>query len=127
MSTPINKNVDQSLEKSAQPLSLVNDATTLEMGVTAILALAQNSQKHLVSFMEAIANEVKKLNIQATFYDPGIKSFESALRKAKKGRGVPNQIRLLTDPYRGSMILETMDGIKTAEDFITNNAEKYGF
>jgi hypothetical protein len=127
MSTPINKNVNARFEKSTQPLSIFENANTLEEGVNVLLSLAPVSQKNLVSFMEAIASEVKTLGIQATFYDPGIKSYESALRKAKKGYGIPNQIRLLTDPYRGSMILENLDAIKKAESYIEANAEKMGF
>jgi len=127
MSTPINKNVDPKFEKSTQPLNIVNAASTLEEGVNALLSLATTSQNNLVTFMEAIVDEVKSIGVQASFYDPGIKSFDSALRKAKKGYGIPNQIRLLTDPYRGSMILENMDAIRKAEDFIRNSAKKYGF
>jgi hypothetical protein len=127
MSTPINKNVDARFEKSTQPLSIVKNASTLEEGVEILLKLAPVSQKNLVAFMEATANTVKAIGVQATFYDLGIKSYDSALRKAKKGYGTPNQIRLLTDPYRGSMILENMDGITKAEDFIKTNAKKYGF
>lgn len=127
MSTPINKNVNVRFEKSTQPLSIFENANTLEEGVDALLSLALVSQKNLVSFMEEIASEVKTLGIQASFYDPGIKSYESALRKAKKGYGIPNQIRLLTDPYRGSMILENLEAIKKAESYIEANAEKKGF
>jgi hypothetical protein len=127
MTTPINKNVNARFVKSTQPAAIVADAETLEEGVKALLGLATASQRNLVTFMTAIAEEVKKSGIQATFYDPGIKSYESALRKAKKGYGVPNQIRLLTDPYRGSMILGTYEGIKQAEAFITKSANDYGF
>lgn len=127
MSTPINKNVNARYEKSTQPLSIFENTNTLEDGVKALLSLAPTSQKSLVSFMEAIANEVKSLGGQATFYDPGIKSYESALRKAKKGYRIPNQIRLLTDPYRGSMILENLEAIKKAEEFIEANSERSGF
>ena len=127
MTTPINKNVNTRFEKSTQPLSIFAKANTLEEGVQTLLSLAPISQMNLVKFMEAIANEVKSLGIQATFYDPGIKSYDSALRKAKKGYGIPNQIRLLTDPYRGSMILENLEAINTAEKFIETKSENYGF
>ena len=127
MSTPINKNVAERFVKSTQPLSIVKGASSLEEGVKTLLALATKSQQNLVKFMDAIVEEVKKSGTQATYYDPGIKSYDSALRKAKKGYGIPNQIRLLTDPYRASMILGTYEGIKLAEDFINTNAEKYGF
>jgi len=127
MSTPINKTVNVKFEKSTQPLSIIENATTLESGIELLLKLAIASQKNLVEFMNAIANDIKSIGVQATFYDPGIKSYESALRKAKKGYGIPNQIRLLTDPYRGSMILENIEAIRKAEGFIKNNSEKYGF
>lgn len=127
MSTPINKNVNARFEKSTQPKGIFQDAQTLEAGVEILLKLAPVSQKNLVAFMEATASDVKSIGVQATFYDPGIKGYDSALRKAKKGYGTPNQIRLLTDPYRGSMILENMDAVEKAENFIKNNAKNYGF
>jgi hypothetical protein len=127
MSTPINVTVNARFESSTQPASLFQNMTTLEEGVTRLLELASSSQKKLVRFMDAIVADLKSKGINSSYYDPGIKSFDSALRKAKKGYGTPNQIRLLTDPYRASMIVEEKDGIKIISDFIRSNAQSFGF
>ncbi len=127
MSTPINVTVNSRFESSTQPASLFANMATLEEGVTRLLELATSSQKKLVRFMDAIVADLKSKGVNSSYYDPGIKSFDSALRKAKKGYGTPNQIRLLTDPYRASMIVEENEGIKMVSEFIRNNAESFGF
>ncbi len=127
MSTPINVTVNSRFESSTQPASLFTNAKSLEEGVTRLLELAASSQKKLVRFMDGMVADLKSKNINSSYYDPGIKSFDSALRKAKKGYGTPNQIRLLTDPYRASMIVEDKEGIQLVSDFIRNNAESFGF
>jgi hypothetical protein len=127
MSTPINHTVNAKFESSVQPMSIVQNAKTLEEGVQKLLDLAPTSQKKLVRFMDNIVEFLKQKGIDASYYDPGIKSFDSALRKAKKGYGTPNQIRLLTDPYRASMIVEDKNGIQLINDYIKQNSEKNGF
>ena len=127
MSTPINVTVNARFESSTQPAALFQNMTTLEEGVTRLLELATSSQKKLVRFMDAIVAKLKSKGINSSYFDTGIKSFDSALRKAKKGYGTPNQIRLLTDPYRASMIVEEINGIKMVSDFIRSNAESFGF
>lgn len=127
MSTPINLTVDKRFEASTQPASLFQGTNTLEEGVTRLLELATSSQKKLVRFMDVIVEHLKSNGIASSYYDPGIKSFDSALRKAKKGYGTPNQIRLLTDPYRASMIVEEKEGIKMVSAFIKSQAESFKF
>jgi predicted acetyltransferase len=127
MSTPINVTVNARFESSTQPASLFTGISSLEDGVTRLLELATSSQKKLVRFMDAIVANLKSQGIESSYYDPGIKSFDSAVRKAKKGYGTPNQIRLLTDPYRASMIVEQKEGIKMISDFIKSQADAFKF
>lgn len=118
MSTPINKSANDKFNKPSQPLNLVKNAQSLEEGVEKLVQMAPASQRQLVVFMEAAASAVRGFGVQATYYNPGIKSYESALRKAKKGYGFPGRIRLLTDTYRGSMILQNLHALEIAQNFI---------
>ena len=125
----INKDIVHKLKNIAQPLSTIEHLSSLEEGVTRLLELGENSQKHLTRFMNHVVRHFTDNNIEILYYNPLIKSFQSALRKAKSGGigGVKNQIRAFDDPYRGSLILNTMANIYNVSNFIERHSEEYGF
>ena len=63
----------------------------------------------------------------AAYYDPNIKSYDSAVRRVKNSHGVPNQIRQLTDVYRASIILSQLDDIPITISLINDLFNKYNF
>ena len=99
--TEINKDCDPEFCAFQQPLELFNDITNLEDGVKHLLTLAESSQERLINLI--VSNLVKP---GISYYNPGIKGYDSALRKAKASYGTPNQIRQLTDCYRASIIFD---------------------
>ena len=105
--TIINKDCNPDFCDHQQPLELFTDINTLEKGVRRLLTLADTSQRKLI--LALIQYKFNKNGI--TYYNPGVKSYESALRKAKASYGVPNQIRQLTDVYRASIIFDNPDQI----------------
>ena len=102
--TKINKTCNPKFCAVQQPLEIFNDITTLEEGVNYLLTLAKSSQQRLI---ELIVTNLVEPGI--SYYNPGIKGYDSALRKAKSSYGVSNQIRQLTDCYRASIIFDNPD------------------
>lgn len=125
MGTNINFDVPDSF-LAPQPKELFSDVNNLESGVKKLLALAVSSQDKLIIFLNAAAEKFKD-SINIKIINPGIKSEESALRKAKDGYGVPNRLLMLTDPYRATIITELLDDVYKLNKWIEENAKKYGF
>ncbi len=93
-----------------------------------ILHAAESSQHKLQQLMNDVKQFISEQGIQIEYYNPGVKEFDSALRKVKRGAyGIPNLILILNDAYRGSIIFENIDGIKMGLQFITDLMGKYNF
>lgn len=107
--TAINKECIPAFCDEQQPLELFNDSNTLEEGVEHLLKLALVSQRKLIMLIHEFTKDMNGV----TYYNPGIKSYDSALRKAKASYVVPNQIRQLTDVYRGTIIFDNPSDLKS--------------
>lgn len=102
--TKINKNCyPKSCSNSKQPLEIFKNITTLEDGIKHLLTLAEISQKKLIKL---IVSYLLKPGI--SYYNPGIKTFDSCFMKIKLDYIVPYQIRQLTDCYRASIIIHDL-------------------
>jgi hypothetical protein len=127
MGTPVNLTVSPNYRGAVQPLELLKNTKTVEDAVRILLDLGKASQSKLVRFMDAIVEHLKSKNIISSYYDPGVKSYESAVRKGKQGYGHDNQVRTLTDPYRASIIVEQKEGIPLISTFIKEHSKDFGF
>lgn len=107
-STPVDFAVNEAFPH--QPLKVVQDAKTLEDAVDELLKAAGPSQERMINAIKAAGDKLAKDNY--VVYNPGPKSKDSALRKSKDSFGSPNRVRQLTDAYRGSIVVETMDQIE---------------
>ena len=84
-----------------QTSTIFSDTQTIEAAVKKIIGLSMTSQTKLILML----GEIKKIfGNSVIIYDPGVKSYESALRKAKNETGTPNQILRLNDGFRSSVI-----------------------
>ncbi len=124
MGTPISFDVESTF-KAPQPKELLTNVKDLEGGVAKLLELAETSQSHLIRFLEAVKKNNEEINMKIV--NPGKKSYDSALRKAKEGYGVPNRLLMLADPYRASIIVESYKHIEPVNNWIQKEAEKNGF
>ena len=60
-------------------------------------------------------------------YNPGVKSYESAFRKVQNATGEPNQILMLNDGYRASILCKNIDDIPIILSKIDEVLPKYNF
>jgi hypothetical protein len=125
--TPVNKKCNPEFCKEQQPEELFTEITTVEGGVSKLLKLATSSQTKLIKIIEELIVVLKTKNIISAYYNPNIKSYDSAVRKVKNSYGTSNQIRQLTDVYRASIILSKQDDINIAIPLITKLFDKYKF
>jgi hypothetical protein len=95
----------------------------LEDGVNVVLKLSEISQEKLIRMLDNIKTIFGSTVI---VYNPGVKSYESALRKAKNINGVPNQILRLNDGYRASVISNRFEDIELILNEIRTLLPKYG-
>jgi hypothetical protein len=79
----------------------LREIKSLEDGVKHILKLSQSSQTKLIKMLDHIKTKYGKTVL---IYNPKVKSYDSALRKAQNATGVPNQILRLNDGYRASVL-----------------------
>ena len=86
-----------------QTSQIFGKTKTLEEGVKHILKLSGSTQTKLIRMLENVKTKFGKSVI---IFNPGVKSYESALRKAQNATGVPNQILRLNDGYRASILSE---------------------
>lgn len=107
-----------------QTTHIFNDITTVEEGVKKILDLSVRSQKKLTDMLENIKIIFGK---SVMIFNPGVKSYESALRKAQNATGIPNQILRLNDGYRGSIISQDISIIPDILLQIDDLLPKYQF
>ena len=120
--TSINTTCDPKFCADQQPEEIFAGITTLEKGVEHLRYLAEKSQTKLVKMLGEVVTD------GVTFYDPDIKSYDSALRKAKASRGKPNQIRQLNDIFRASIIVDSIDLIPSVRKLLENELfHKYKF
>ena len=89
-----------------QTSQIFSNIKTLEEGVKQILKLSGNAQTKLIKMLEHVKTKFGKSVI---IFNPGVKSYESALRKAQNATGVPNQILRLNDGYRASIVSEDIN------------------
>jgi len=111
-----------------QPSNIFNGMpsdTSSNNKVFELLKFAQLSQEHLIAYMEFLTQHSKAKGIKAKWQSAGIKSSESALRKVKNK--FKNNARLLTDPYRGSIIVNSIEGIYLLHDIILETSRNHGF
>lgn len=80
---------------------ILSEIKTLEEGVEHILKLSKSSQTKLIKLLDNIKTKYGKTVL---IYNPKVKSYESALRKAQNATGVQNQILRLNDGYRASVL-----------------------
>ena len=107
-----------------QTTHIFNNITTIEEGVKEILTLSEASQKKL---MEMLENIKRKFGKSVMIFNPGVKSYESALRKAQNATGIPNQILRLNDGYRASILSEDINIIPDILTEIDNLLPMYHF
>ena len=89
-----------------QTSQIFSKTKTLEEGVKQILKLSGKAQTKLIKMLEHVKTKFGKSVI---IFNPGVKSYESALRKAQNATGVPNQILRLNDGYRASILSEDIN------------------
>jgi hypothetical protein len=107
-----------------QTSKIFNKTDTLEEGVSKILHLSEESQNKLIRMLD----EIKRIfGTSVIIYDPHVKSYESALRKAKNETGEPNQILRLNDGYRGSIISNNFSNITSILSEIDKLLPMYSF
>lgn len=107
-----------------QTFSILNNITTVEDGVKKILKLSEVSQIKLINMLKKIK---RKFGKSVMIYNPNVKSYESALRKAKNETGIPNQILRLNDGYRASILTEDISIIPNILIEIDALLPKYNF
>lgn len=90
-------------EYSSDPQTpdILSEIKTLEEGVEHILKLSRSSQSKLIKMLDNIKTKYGKTVL---IYNPKVKSYESALRKAQNATGDKNQILRLNDGYRASVL-----------------------
>ena len=125
--TKINKTIAPEYAKQSQPIGIVRSARTLEEGVRDLLSAAKRSQTRLHELMNLVVEQLLEQGNKAILYDPGVKSYKSALRKAKHTYGNPNMIRQLTDVYRGSIVIGSRKTINSAIELTKSSAAALGF
>lgn len=92
-----------------QTTKIFSETDTLEEGVTKILELSKASQTKLLHMLDEIK---RTFGSSVIIYNPEVKSYESALRKAQNETGDPNQILRLNDGYRASIISNNFSNIQ---------------
>lgn len=107
-----------------QSSNIFSNITTIEEGVKEVLKLSDVSQKKLINMLENIKEKFGK---SVMIFNPGIKSYESALRKAQNETGIPNQILRLNDGYRASILSEDISIIPDILSEIDNLLPIYHF
>ena len=95
--------------RDPQPVSIFNNIKTLEEGVSHVLNLSIASQDKLIKMLSDIQIKFGK---SVMIFNPGVKSYESALNKVKNVSGaIKNQILRLIDGYRASILSEDIKNI----------------
>ena len=107
-----------------QTTKIFSDVTTLEDGVKKILMLSTASQAKLIHMLD---NLKQIFGSSVIIYNPDVKSYESALRKAKNETGEANQILRLNDGYRASIICKNFEEINPILNEIDKLLPKYNF
>ena len=126
MENELNFDTDWVDEFSGNPQStkIFSGVSTLEKGVKKILELSDQSQEKLIRMLD----EIKEIyGHSIVIYNPGVKSYESALRKAKNETGKPNQILRLNDGYRASIICKNYEDIRHILIVVDGLLPKYNF
>jgi hypothetical protein len=124
--TAINLDTDWVDEYSgdAQTSPIFSKTKTLEEGVKQVLKLSGRAQTKLIQMLEHIKTRFGKSVI---IFNPGVKSYESALRKAQNATGVPNQILRLNDGYRASILSEDIHNIPEILKYLDQLLPRYNF
>ena len=122
----VNLDIDWVDEFSGDPQTskIFNTHTHLEDGVKQILKLSETSQEKLINMLDEIKTQFTNSII---LYNPGVKSYESALRKAQNETGIPNHILRLNDGYRASIISNDYSNIPSILSEIDKLLPKYRF
>ena len=107
-----------------QTSEIFSEIKTLEEGVAQVLELSKVSQEKLIKMLENIKSSFEK---SVMIYNPGVKSYESALRKVQNATGEPNQILMLNDGYRASILCKNIDDIPNILSKIDEVLPEYKF
>ena len=117
--------VNPKFEKVCQAASVVGDAVCVQGACYKLAMLAEKSQVNLRNLMEAVQKKVSTKGVQVTYYNPGAKTFDSMYRKATIN--FQGQVLRLSDVYRGSIVVDTVDNIPYVVDVIKGIASAYKF
>lgn len=106
--TSLDLEVQESFATTAQPREFFEKLgnASLKSAVQAILDAAGPVQRELADVVSMIGNSL--CNGNYIKYDPGTKSVASAVRKARRN----NRIREVTDVYRASLVVESLQEIE---------------
>jgi hypothetical protein len=107
-----------------QTSQIFSEIKTIEEGVAQVLELSKVSQEKLIKMLENIKSSFEK---SVMIYNPGVKSYESALRKVQNATGEPNQILMLNDGYRASILCKNIDDIPNILSKIDEVLPEYKF
>lgn len=107
-----------------QTSTIFDNIQTIDEGVQKILHMSIISQEKLIDMLDNIK---QTYGDSVIIYNPGVKSYESALRKAKNDTGVPNQILRLNDGYRASIICKNFEDINSILVAIDQLLPRYHF
>ena len=101
----IDLHCEADFEDRVQPAELFDTSARLGGNVKRLLQLAEPAQEALIAAIKGYCDRVDGVS----YFDPGTKNYESALRKAYNTYGGNNRIRQLTDVYRASIVFNSPD------------------
>lgn len=101
----IDLSCEDGFEDRVQPAELFDTSARLGENLERLLQLAEPAQEALIAAIGDYCDRQEGVS----YFDPGTKNFESAVRKAYNTYGGDNRIRQLTDVYRASIVFNNPD------------------